>query len=180
MFMVYLLFVLLLFFLRMMAGYDSRYQKGKYITVKNTFWSKVLMGDISLIYGGTKRLQEDRNKMSVFGVVFYAAAGFVLLVNLFFWLVNDIPIELWEIEAEVFFVYADTLNEKVSALVILILFTSFAIYFDCEWFFYTADTIKDKMPKWLKIFVRVVWAIILLSVVALSIYFIFELVFCFL
>ena len=180
MFMVYLLFVLSLFAIRVMAGYDSRCQKGKYIMVKNTFWSKVLMGDIPSIYRGTKRLQEDRNKMSVFGVVFYAAAGIVLLVNLFFLLVNDIPIEPWEIEAEGFFVYADTLNEKVSALVILILFTSLAVYFDCGWFCYTADTTKAKMPKWVKIFVSVVLTIILLSVLALSIYFMFELVSCFL
>ena len=45
MFMVYLLFVLSLFAIHMMAGYDSRCQKGKYITVKSAFWSKVLMGD---------------------------------------------------------------------------------------------------------------------------------------
>jgi len=177
--MVYLVFIMSLFLIRLIAGYDSRHQKGKYVTIQNTLLCKVLLSR-SVVVERKKRLKKDQNKMSVWGIAFYAAAGVVLLVNLFFLFVNDIPVEPWVIDSTELYIYADTLNEKVSALVVLILFASLAAYFNCGWFCYTADTIKAKMPKWVKIFVSVVVTITLLSVAALSIYFIFELVSCFL
>ena len=61
--MVYLIFALSIFFVRLFAGYDSRYQKGKYISIKNTVLSAVLLDGMS-IYGRTRRLKKDKNKMS--------------------------------------------------------------------------------------------------------------------
>ena len=50
MLMMYLVFVLSIFFIRILSGYDSRYQKGKYICIKNTVLSVILLDTIGYIY----------------------------------------------------------------------------------------------------------------------------------
>ena len=113
--------------------------------------------------------------MSVWGIVFYAAAGVVLLVSLFFLFVDDIPIEPWVIDATELYIYADTLNEKVSAIVVLLLLALVVGYT----VFRLLGLVKETKPKWVKIFVRVWLLLALFSAVALSGYFLFELLSCF-
>ena len=62
MIMIYLLFAMSIFIIRILAGYDSRYQNGKYLSVKNTVLSKILLDSMS-IYSRTKRLKKDKNKI---------------------------------------------------------------------------------------------------------------------
>ena len=91
--MVYLIFALSIFFVRLFAGYDSRYQKGKYISIKNTVLSAVLLDGMS-IYGRTRRLKKDKNKMSFCGFPFYLGIGIVLLTNIVFLIIPDIPMSV--------------------------------------------------------------------------------------
>ena len=123
MIMIYLLFAMSIFIIRTLAGYDSRYQNGKYLSIKNTVLSKILLDSMS-IYSRTKRLKKDNNKMSICGIPFYVTAAFVLLINLVFLFIADIPIEPWCIETSKFIVCAKTFNDKISAISILLLLMS--------------------------------------------------------
>ena len=171
MIMVYLLFAMSIFMIRILAGYDSRYQNGKYISVKNTVLSKILLGSMS-IYSRTKRPKKDKNKMSIRGIPFYVAAASVLLINLVFLFIADIPIGPWGIETNKFIVYANTFNDKISAISILLLFSLVIGYIA----FTIIHSMKETKPKWIKIFVWVVAVIMILTTVLSSVYFLIELV----
>lgn len=164
--MIYLLFVMSIFFIRILAGYDSRYQTGKYIFIKNTVLGVVMLDGMS-IYGRTKRLKKDKNKMSICGIPFYLGVGLVLITNIIFSLITDLPTEPWKIETNKLLVYANTLNDKISAIAILMLFASVIGY--------TAISIirstKETKPKWIKVFVRVVASLMFVVAVATGIYF---------
>ena len=86
--MIYLLFVMSIFFIRILAGYDSRYQTGKYIFIKNTVLGVVMLDGMS-IYGRTKRLKKDKNKMSICGIPFYLGVGLVLITNIIIKSINN-------------------------------------------------------------------------------------------
>ena len=171
MIMIYLLFAMSIFMIRILAGYDSRYQNGKYISVKNTVLSKILLGSMS-IYSRTKRPKKDKNKMSIRGIPFYVAAASVLLINLVFLFIADIPIGPWGIETNKFIVYANTFNDKISAISILLLFFSVIGYIAIT----IIRSTKEIKPKWIKIFVWVVAVIMILMAVLSSVYFLIELV----
>ena len=172
--MVYLIFALSIFFVRLLAGYDSRYQKGKYISINNTVLSIVLLDSMS-IYGRTRRLKKDKNKMSFCGIPFYLGIGIVLLTNIVFLIIPDIPIEPWGIETNKFIVYANTLNDKISAIAILILFTLVIDYIAVS----IIHLMKEKKPKWIKIFIWIVAALMIVTATASAIYFAVELISCF-
>ncbi len=173
--MIYLLFVLLILFIRILAGYDSRYQKGKYISIKNTVLSVVLLDSMS-IYGRTKRLKKDTNKMAICGIPFYLGIGIVLITNIIFSTIPDIPIEPWGIETNKFIVYADTLNNKISALAILILLASVIGYSAIS----IIHSTKETKPKWIKVFVGIVASLMIVISATIAIYFFIELISCFL
>ena len=171
MIMIYLLFAMSIFMIRILAGYDSRYQNGKYLSIKNTVLSKILLDSMS-IYRSTKRLKKDKNKMSICGIPFYVAAVFVLLINLVFLFITDIPIEPWGIETSKFIVYANTLNDKISSISILLLLMSIVAYIA----FTIIHSTKETKPKWIKVFVWMVAVIMFLMAVLSSIYFLIELI----
>jgi len=171
MIMIYLLFAMSIFMIRILAGYDSRYQNGKYLSVKNTVLSKILLDSMS-IYSRTKRLKEDKNKMSICGIPFYVAAVFVLLINLVFFFITDIPIEPWGIETSKFIVYAKTFNDKISAISILLLLMSIIAYIAVT----IIHSTKETKSKWIKVFVWMVAVIMILTAVLSSIYFLIELI----
>ena len=171
MIMVYLLFAMSIFMIRILAGYDSRYQSGKFLYVKNKALSKILLDSMS-IYSRTKRLKKDKNKMSICGIPFYVAAAAVLLINLVFLFVADIPIEPWGIETSKFIVYATTLNDKIFAISILLLLMSIIGYIAVT----IIHSTKETKPKWIKFFVWVVAVIMVLTAVLSSAYFLIELV----
>lgn len=171
MIMVYLLFAMSIFMIRILAGYDSRYQSGKFLYVKNKALSKILLDSMS-IYSRTKRLKKDKNKMSICGIPFYVAAAAVLLINLVFLFVADIPIEPWGIETSKFIVYATTLNDKIFAISILLLLMSIIGYIAVT----IIHSTKETKPKWIKIFVWIVAVIMVLTAVLSSAYFLIELV----
>ena len=171
MIMKYLLFAMSIFMIRILAGYDSRYQNGKYLSVKNTVLSKILLDSMS-IYGKTKRLKKDKNKMSICGIPFYVAAACVLLINLAFLFITDIPVEPWGIETSKFIVYANTLNDKISSISILLLLMSIVGYIA----FTIIHSTKETKPKWIKVVSWMVAVIMILTAVLSSIYFLIELI----
>lgn len=168
--MMYLLFALSIFFVRLLSGYDSRYQNGKYISIKNTVLSVVLLDSMSF-YGRTKRLKKDKNKMAICGIPFYLGIGIVLITNIVFLIIPDIPIEPWGIESNRFIVYANTLNDKISAIAILILFASLIGYIAISIMHLT----KETKPKWIKVFIWIVAALMIVTATATAIYSVIEL-----
>ena len=160
-----------IFMIRILAGYDSRYQNGKYLSVKNTVLSKILLDSMS-IYSRTKRLKKDKNKISICGIPFYVAAVFVLLINLVFLFITDIPIEPWGIGTSKFIVYAKTFNDKISAISILLLLMSIIAYIAVT----IIHSTKETKPKWIKVFTWMVAVIMILTAVLSSIYFLIELI----
>ena len=173
--MVYLLFAFSVFFIRCFAGYDSRYQKGKYICIKNSFVSKILLDSTSLLER-TKRLKKDRNKISLCGIILYIETAVVLFINLSFFIIPDIPTAPWGVETEKFLLYTNTLNEKISAIAIFLLFLSVMGDMGIA----IIETSKDTAPKWIKVLVRGVAIFMILIVLLTSIYLLCELFSCFL
>ncbi len=173
MLMMYLLFILCVILIRIFAGYDSRFQHGKYIAIKNPVVSVILL-DSTSFFKRTKRHKKDLDKMSVSGLVYYIASAAVFIINVVLLLVPQTPIEPWSIETNKFLMYADTLNEKVSAIAIWLLLLSIFGYMAFS-IIKIAKTIEQKR---LKIFVYML-VVIMLSVVAyVSLYMLKELVFC--
>lgn len=166
MIMMYAIFAMSIFLIRILAGYDSRYQSGKYLSVKNPVLSKILLDGMS-VYGSAKRPEKDRNKMSIRGIPLYTAAFAVLLINLIFLFVADIPAAPWGIETDKLLVYADTLNDKISAVGILLLFSAVMV---CIGFTIIGCTKKTK-PTWAKVSVWVAAVIMISTAVLLSLYF---------
>ena len=167
--MVYFLFALELFLIRILAGYDSRYKKGKYLYIKNPALSRALLSSMS-IYEKTKRRKSDINKMDVCAIPFYLLAGLVALINVVFLIAPDIPIDPWCIDTGKFIVYADTLNDKISAVAILLL--SFSVFGYMA--FTIIHSVRDTAPKWTKILVWIIAIIMLLTCVGVSFWLISE------
>ena len=170
----YLIFIISFIMIRFIAGYDSRFQKGRCLTVNNPVIRAILMDRMSF-FERTNRRKEDIPKMSVCGVIFYAAAFIVLMINLVLLAVPQIPIQPWEMGAGRFFVSVDSLNEKVSALSIFPLFMSLIVYVSIALF----GALKQITPKWMRVVLYVVTVMMLLTASAEFIYFLTELLSCF-
>lgn len=171
MLMVYLLFIFCVLFIRIFAGYDSRFQSGKSIVIKNPTL-RLLLLDSTSFFSGTKRLKKDINKMSIYGLTYYIVAACVLTVNLVLMFVPPIPTEPWVIETSKFIMYTDTLNKKISAIAIFLLL--------CAVFGWMAVLItrfsKESEKGWIKILIYSVALITILTVIFFSAYMLKELV----
>ena len=168
---MYIFFVVLLVPIRLLASYDSRYQSGKFLYIKNNVLSKILLDSTSM-YSRVKRLEEDKNKMSILGFVLYVAAAIVLLINLIFLIVADIPIEPWSMEISDFVIQVITLNDKISVSSILLLS---AIVVNCIAFTMIRIT-KQTSSKCAKVVIWIISVILILMTVFLAVYFLTELV----
>lgn len=175
MIMVYLLLVMSAVFIRALAGYDSRYQRGKYLSIKNTAISKILL-DSTSFFQKTKRAKKDQNKMSVGGACLYAALAFVVLLNIALWIAPDLPCDAWIIDTARFFLFVDTLNEKISAISILLLFASVIAWLAL----FAGFSCKENCSKGIRIFVWIVVGFMLLAAISSAVYFLIELIYSFL
>lgn len=173
--MMYLILIGCILFIRIFSGYDSRYQKGKYISIKNPILRVILLDSLSL-EGSSKRRKKDRNKMSVSGLIYYIAAAVVLIINIVLLIVPKIPIEPWIIETSRFIMYTDTLNEKISAVSIWLLFLSVCGYMILRCIRFS----KTIEQKWLRIFVYAVLVFAFCAVGCVCVYIVKEFVICFL
>ena len=169
--MVYLIFIMTMYLIRIFAGYDSRYQKGKYFVIKNAVLSKILMDTMS--FDNSLRLKKDRNKISLCGVCFYAAAATVLLINVIFLLTPKIPAAPWVYETSRFLVATDSLNHEISAIAILLLLISTTVWMT---FWALRWSSKESKVKWVEILAWVVGVIMILCAVTVSIALLVELI----
>lgn len=113
--MLYLLYILMVIVCRFFAGYDSRYQTGKFIVIRSPKVRALLVDSVSF-YDRSKRLKKDVHKMSVIGVVLYAVAAVSLVGSVVAQLaIPPISVDPLVIETDQFIMRADTLNTLISA-----------------------------------------------------------------
>lgn len=169
--MVYFYLGLSILMIYLLAGYDSRYQSCKAFTISRPLLQRLFLFRGSFFKRG-KRLQKDRNKMSIWGVCFYLWAAVVLLLGLVLWLLPDIPIPLWVLDTGRFIVYAQTGNAKLFALSILLLLLAIVGYTACV----AGKGIRKTYPQWAKVLLWFVTGCMLLGAVLASVYLWVELV----
>lgn len=157
--MLYLLYILMLIVCRFFAGYDSRYQTGKYIVIRIPKVRALLVDSVSY-YDRSKRLKKDIHKMSVMGVVLYAVAAVSLVGSVVAQVaVPAIPVDPLVIETDTFIMCADTLNTMLSAAFI------WAFLLICMIFFVVGIMRSIKKEKrWVRILVYIVAAFIFVMV----------------
>ena len=171
---VYLLLALSLFFIRILAGYDSREHRGKAYPIKSRVL-RVLLLDRQSFFGKTKRKKADQNKITLLGICLWSFAALVLLALPLLLLLCRTPISPWSYESARFFVYADTQGQKLAAIAVFLLFLSVTGVLILR----ALRTVADIGQKWLRIFVWLVMALASLSVLACGAWLLWELVLCF-
>lgn len=175
MIMMYLLFFISLIFCRVFAGYDSRFHNGKYVVIRNPKLRMLLMDETSF-FETKKRLKKDINKITIFGVILYIFSLLTLVVStLLLFLVPETMVEPWEIETNRFFMYVDTLNEKLAAICIWFFFLFIILCVAIRMIYY-AKTIEQ---KWIKILTYIVSCVMIIAVALFLFEIIQELIICF-
>ena len=172
---VYLLFILSVLLIRTLAGYDSRFKKEKYFTVKNKLLRVILLDSGSLFERG-KRPKKDINKLTVSGLILHILSAAVLTVIIIFLVMPDIPTEPWIIETEKFSISTVDLGEKISTILVFILIATVFLFAVQRIFFVSRENIKGKL------YVFTFLCATLMTLLSLSIiaYFLYELILCFL
>ena len=171
--MSYLLIIFCILFIRCFAGYDSRFEKGKYICIKQPVL-RVILIDSESFFERTQRRKNDRDKMSVVGLWFYIVAALVIFINIVFLLVDQMPIEPWAIPSTKFNAI-DTLNEKISVISVWLLLCAVMGYMITQ----CARSVKTIEQKWLRIFIYALLALGICAIGGTSFYMLKELVLCF-
>ncbi len=172
---MYLLFALGLVFVRFFAGYERRFHNGKYIVIRNPKLRMFLLDEMSF-FERKKRSQKDLSKMTVSGLIFYIYSLVTLAVSILLHLfAPKTPVEPWEMESEGFFLHADTLNEKLSAVFIFLYFLSVC------WCVATLLIRDGKVTeqKWIKVLTYVTSFLIFAAVIFMAFDTIKEFVSCF-
>ena len=163
-----LIFVLTALFIRMNAGYDSRYNKCRYFTIKNGTLSRLLL-DIFSPISKTDRIKKDFNKISIVGVYYYIALAVVLLMILVLNLIPDIAIEPIEVGRHYGKIIIDTLNIKVSMELIYAIMFSTLCYVLVVYIKHTA----------IYRLIKLLSAVVLLTGISATIYLLYDIVIAF-
>ena len=175
MIMMYLLFLLSLIVCRLFSGYDSRFQNGKYIIINSPKLRMLLVDEMSF-FERKKRLKKDINKMTISGLFFYIYSLVTLILSvLLYIIVPKIPIEPWKIETDDFFMYVDTLNEKLSAICMWLYFLSAISYVAVLMVRHT----KTVGKQWIRTLIYIVSSIMLVAVAFMLFEIIREFINCF-
>ena len=173
--MMYLLFIFGVVFIRLFAGYDSRFQKGKYIVIRNRKLRMLFIDEMSF-FARSKRPKKDIDKMTVSGLALYIFSLTVLVLNIvLLCFVPKIPAAPWGIETARFVLYTDTLNEKFSAIAIWLLFLA-VIWCLAVSLLRCAKMLKQ---KWIKVIAYTASFVIFAAVALIAFDMIKELIMCF-
>ncbi|MEE1197652.1 MAG: hypothetical protein U0K54_00665 [Acutalibacteraceae bacterium] len=117
MFMILFIIVGTLLLARDISGYDSRYNSKKYFVLKNKEVAKILLPKSVGWQRSVKRLKSDFNKMTYIGATFYICNVLLILsIPVFLFLVPDIKVSPFEIDARYLYIFVDTLNQKLPVL----------------------------------------------------------------
>ena len=156
--MLYILYALFLIFLRFIAGYDSRYQNGKYFVIRNPMLRKLLIDSVSGVQR-VSRPKADINKISIIGVVLYFIAAFSLVGSIgMYFLIPQTKIIPFIFETDEFYMCADTLNSLMSAACMWLYLISFLVGISI-WIL----QISKNEKKWIRYItyfaVLIIWAV---------------------
>ena len=125
----------------------------------------MLLVDEMSFFERKKRLKKDINKMTISGLLFYIYSLITLVLSVLLnFFVPKTPIEPWEIETDDFFMYVDTLNEKLSAICIWLYFLSVISFVAVLMIRY----IKTVGKQWINILTYIVSSIMLIAVAFMS------------
>lgn len=157
-----LLLLFAFFMARLSTNYDSRISKGRYVVIRNRVLAKLLIEKENFMYK-KYTLKKDQNKMSVTGLVFYVCNALILVLTAVLAIVPPIPCELFEIDATKFYLHADTLNEKIPAILTMILLCAEMLYYAVLMFRFR----KEIEQKWIKILVWILVCIMGLTCIGI-------------
>ena len=156
------------------AGYDSAINKGKYILINNISFQKFLLPKKRMVTNFSKRVKEDKNKMTIAGLIFYSCLSIIiLLIPILLIFVPKIPINPYEIDTRYIYIYVDTLNQKIPVLLTILLIT-----FEFTYYLFTLFKInKFEIKKGIKIGIYFLCSL-LFVLMFLSIIFTFKEIIC--
>jgi len=137
-----ILILLVIFGARINSTYDSTLVVKKYFTINNTFLSKLIIGQ-SKVNSTAKNLKINRNKITLVGLIFYLLIIILLIFTCIMLFVCP-PIESYPfvIDSRFLYIYAKTINQKLSVLSALILLSSEILFY-----FYNTHKIWTKKSK---------------------------------
>ncbi len=98
-----------IFLIGTFAGYDNRFQKRGFV-IKNGFWRFLIWND-DFFEKNKKRPKNDRDKISLAGIIYYIASGITALVNIVLAILPDIPIAPVTIETDEEAIRVNTFNQ---------------------------------------------------------------------
>lgn len=175
MFMLWILFLFSLVFVRFYAGYDSRFQKGKFIRIKNRRLRQFLIDETSF-FDKSNRPKQDLGKISYSGVALYVFSFVVFCLSIISYFVfPQTPVDPWRIETDDFVMHVDTLNEKVSSGFIWVYLLSIIFCLATNMIQYC----KVYKSRWIKILVYACSVAMILAVIIAGVDVVREMVACF-
>lgn len=167
---IYLIYILCLVGIHSLAGYDSRSQKCKYIIINNNILRMLLIDEFTFFEGSRKRLKNDVNKMTISGLILYIFSFLMLVLSIvLLCLMPRLPVEHW------IFKTVDTLNEKLAAICILIVFLFLVWYTAVRAVQYAKRT---ERTKWIRAFMYIFSFSMILLVISIAIVIINEFIMC--
>lgn len=146
--MCWIVLALTILCIRFIAPYDSRYMKGKYVSIENPKLCRLLI-DRTSFFENTKRLKKDKDKITILGIVLYISSIITVVLSVLSYLfVSKSKIEPWIIETEYGDISLKTLNESYSAGFIVSFLALFVGVIGVRMFQY-AKTIRNKWFRWI-------------------------------
>ncbi len=134
---------------RSLTPYDSRYDKGKYVLIKDKRIANILI-DKELFFDRRNVQKKDRNKMSIIGFILYVANALLICLSMILACSPKIPCEPFELSTEDdIYLYGDTLNQKFIALFSMILLCMSFIGFGISMFKGNERLAENKPTKFL-------------------------------
>ncbi len=119
----------------------------------------------------TKRRKKDLDKLTIGGLILHILNLITVIVSVIMSLVPKIPIQPWIIETKKFYMRVDTLNDKISALLIWSLFVGCMGYFI---FYSLVWVIKFVKIKWIRILTYILCCFSLIMIITVLVEIIYQ------
>ena len=109
-----------------------------------------------------KRRKKDLDKLTISGLILHILNLITVIVSVIMSLVPKIPIKPWIIETEKFYMHVDTLNDKISALLIWSLFVGcfgYLMFYALVW------VIKFVRIKWIRVLTYILFCFAFFAII---------------